>query len=126
MAEKKSPKEKFLFGCLGLILIVVLIVAYLIYYFSFSMNHLPEGELIKKENSPNNTYTIELYRANGGATTSYTLRGEVINNKNKESKNIYWAYDEEKDTVSWKNNHTVTINGHTLDVEKDKYDFRRE
>nr|WP_308813454.1 DUF5412 family protein [Priestia megaterium] len=69
---------------------------------------------------------MKLYRDNGGATTSYTLRGEVINNKNKESKNIYWAYDEEKDTVSWKNNRTVTINGHTLDVEKDKYDFRRE
>jgi hypothetical protein len=77
-------------------------------------------------NSPNNTYKVELYRANGGATTSYTLRGEVSNNKNKESKNIYWGYDEEKDTVSWENNRTVTINGHTLDVEKDKYDFRRE
>lgn len=70
-------------------------------------------------NSPNNKYKIELYRANGGATSSYTLRGEVSNNKNKESKNIYWGYDEEKDTVSWENNRTV-------DVEKDKYDFRRE
>ncbi|NGY69778.1 DUF5412 domain-containing protein [Bacillus megaterium] len=37
-------------------------------------------------NSPNNTYKVVLYRANGGATTSYTLRGEVSNNKNKESK----------------------------------------
>ncbi|MGG0509425.1 DUF5412 domain-containing protein [Priestia megaterium] len=126
MAERKSPKKNFLFGCLGVVLIVILIGAYLIYHFFFSMNNLPEGELIKKETSPNNTYTVELYRANGGATTSYTLRGEVINNKNKESKNIYWGYDEDKATVSWKNDRTVTINGHTLDVEKDKYDFRRE
>ncbi|MES9775232.1 DUF5412 family protein, partial [Priestia megaterium] len=50
-------------------------------------------------NSPNNTYKVEIYRANGGANTSYTLRGEVSNNKNKESKNIYSGYDEEKDTV---------------------------
>ncbi|MGE1113560.1 DUF5412 family protein [Priestia megaterium] len=33
-------------------------------------------------NSPNNTYKVELYRANDGATMSYTLRGEVGNNKN--------------------------------------------
>ncbi|MDO6851894.1 DUF5412 family protein [Priestia megaterium] len=111
---------------MGVVLIVIFVGAYLIYYFSFSMNNLPEGELIKKENSPNNTYTVKLYRANGVATTSYTLRGEVFNNKNKESKNIYWGYDEEKDTVTWKNDRTVTINNHALDVEKDKYDFRRE
>ncbi|MBV6738334.1 DUF5412 family protein [Priestia megaterium] len=34
--------------------------------------------------------------------------------------------DKEKATVSWKDDHTVTINGHALDVEKDQYDFRRE
>ncbi|PGQ86040.1 hypothetical protein COC52_26980 [Priestia megaterium] len=126
MADVKSPKKKFLSGCLGVILIIILIGSYLIYHFFFSMNNLPEGKLIKKENSPDNTYTVELYRADSGATSSYSLRGEVINNKDNESKNIYWGYDEEKATVSWKNNHTVIINGHTLDVEKDKYDFRRE
>ncbi|MEB2277321.1 DUF5412 domain-containing protein [Bacillus sp. ILBB4] len=53
-------------------------------------------------NSPNNTYKVELYRANGGATTSYTLRGEVSNNKNKESKNIYWRYDMTKKKIQYR------------------------
>lgn len=119
-------KKKLLTGCLGIIIIVLLLVSYFVYHFFYSMNNLPEGQLIKKSHSPNHTYTLNLYRADSGATSRYSIRGELIDNGNENTKNIYWGYDERQAKVSWKNNHVVNINGHILDVEKDKYDFRRE
>ena len=54
-------------------LAVILLVAYGVYYFAFSMsiNRLPEGEFITEAESPNGEYTIKAYLTNGGATTSY-------------------------------------------------------
>lgn len=91
------------------------------------MNRLPTGDFLTEESSPDGKYTLKAYLSDGGATTSYAIRGELVfNDGKKKKKNIYWNYREETVDISWINNSTVVINGHELEVSKDKYDFRRE
>ncbi|GIM46373.1 hypothetical protein DNHGIG_19220 [Collibacillus ludicampi] len=87
---------------------------------------MPEGEFFKQAISPNKTYTINFYKINGGATTDFSIRGELLNNKTQEKKNIYWEYGTDHVKASWIDDHTVVINSHKLDVRKDTYDWRRE
>lgn len=90
------------------------------------MGRLPKGSLISEVQSPNGTYAIKAYITNGGATTSYAIRGELIyNNIKKKPKNIYWNYREDKAIIEWVDDDTVIINGHELDVPNEKFDFRR-
>nr|WP_246362822.1 DUF5412 domain-containing protein [Paenibacillus alba] len=110
---------------LATICVIVLLIGYSIYYFFFSLGHLPRGELVKILESPEKSYTVNLYLVNGGATTDFAIRGELVNNRSASSKNIYWAYQESSSELSWVNDHTVIINGHELNVKKDKYDWRR-
>ena len=77
--------------------------------------------------SPGGTYTLKSYLANGGATTSCAIRGELnFNIENKKPKNIYWEYRVENVAVEWLDDYTVMINGIELDVPDDRYDFSRE
>lgn len=88
---------------------------------------MPEGEFLTENISPNGKYTLKAYVTNGGATTSYSVRGELVfNEKKNKTKNIYWDYREERAEIAWRDNQTVVINGHELDVRKDKYDYRRQ
>lgn len=99
---------------------------YGVYWAFFDMGRLPKGNLISEVQSPNGTYTIKAYITNGGATTSYAIRGELIyNNIRKKPKNIYWNYREDKAIIEWVDEDTVIINGHELDVPNQKFDFRR-
>lgn len=108
-------------------LLFVALVGYGVYWAFFDMNRLPEGEFLTEEISPNGEYTLKAYVTNGGATSSYSVRGELVfNEKKNKTKNIYWDYREERAEIAWRDNHTVVINGHELDVRKDKYDYRRQ
>lgn len=110
-------------------LAVILLVAYGIYYFGYSMsiNRLPEGEFITESKSPDGEYTIKAYLTNGGATTSYGIRGELnFNNSNKNPKNIYWDYRIEKAVIEWLDDDIVIINGIELKIPYEKFDWRRE
>ena len=105
-------------------LIIIGILGYGVYWAFFDMNRLPTGEYLKEQTSPDGAYTLKAYRTNGGATTSYSIRGELIMNNNNKTKNIYWNYREENAEIIWTDNDTVVINGHTLNVPNDKFDFR--
>ena len=108
-------------------LLIVGLVGYGVYWAFFDMNRLPTGEYLIEETSPNGKYTLKAYVTNGGATTSYSVRGELVfNDKDNKTKNIYWNYREESANISWTDNNTVIINGHTLDVTREKFDFRRQ
>lgn len=120
----KTKRNTFL-GCLAVLFILLIIIIYLIYHFMFSMSNLPEGEYLSGFESPDKTYTIEIYRSDGGATTSYAIRGELVNNRTDKRKNIYWEYKVNNVSVEWKDNYTVEINGIELDVRKDTYDWRK-
>lgn len=89
-----------------------------------SLKYLPKGEFLHSHDSPDKQYTVNIYLANGGATVDYAIRGELVDNNTGKAKNIYWNYHEDEAKVSWKDNDTVVINKHVLDVPDDTYDFR--
>lgn len=102
-------------------------IVYGVYWAFFDMNRLPKGEYLTEKASPDGRYTLKAYRTNGGATTSYSVRGELIfNESNEETKNIYWNEREDTANITWTDNETVEINGHSLDVPDDKFDFRHQ
>jgi hypothetical protein len=88
------------------------------------MNNLPEGDYLSSYDSPSKDYSINIYLCNGGATTDFSIRGELVI-KNESKKNIYWSYHEQEANVEWIDDDTVIINGRTLNVLEDIYDFRR-
>lgn len=127
---KKSKKEALrrlliagsIFG-----LLFIGIIGYGIYWAFFDMERLPTREYLTEETSPDGSYTLKAYLTNGGATTSYAVRGELVfNNRNSKTKNIYWNYREETAEIKWLDDSTVVINGHKLSVPKEKFDFRRQ
>ena len=109
---------------LASISVVIAIVIGIFYYrFFVSMVTLPKGELICTSESPSGEYIVNMYLTNGGATTDYAVRGELVEGSKK--KNIYWQYHEDSADVSWIGEHEVNINGVVLDVRHDVYDYRK-
>ncbi|WP_235988927.1 DUF5412 family protein [Aquibacillus kalidii] len=74
-------------------------------------------ELIKTSHSPDENYTIEFYLTNGGATTAFGVIGKLDGPLWFE-KAIYDDYRMQYAEVEWINNHTVSINGHVLDLKR--------
>ena len=104
----------------------IIVVLLIIYYFFFSTANLPTGKLMGEVISPTGEYTVKTYLTNGGATTAYAVRGEVVKHKKwDKKKNIYWQYKEEQTEIRWVDEHTVSLNGVELDVRKDVYDWRK-
>ena len=127
----KGEKKKFYRNFLKLMMIwgllFIALIGYGVYSFFFDMNSLPTGEYLIEETSPDGKYTLKAYVTNGGATTSYAVRGELIfNESNKKTKNIYWNNREDTATITWTDDDTVEINGHLLDVPNDTFDFRHQ
>ncbi|WP_352926989.1 DUF5412 domain-containing protein [Peribacillus simplex] len=108
-------------------LLIIGLLGYGIYWAFFDMNRLPKGDLISTVTSPDETYTLKAYVSSGGATTDFSVLGEMNFNKEKRKpKNIYWNYHEEKANIKMVDNDTVIINGHQLEVPSETYDFRRD
>jgi len=129
VVEKKKKKlYKKIFKVFIIVgLLFTALIGYGVYWLFFDMKRLPTGEYLTEETSPDGTYTLKAYVTNGGATVSYSVRGELVfNEKENKTKNIYWNYREETATITWIDNNTVVINGHSLDVPHDKFDFRNE
>ena len=125
--NKEKKRNKVIKISLVVLMLFIGIIGYGVYWAFFDMNRLPTGDYLTEETSPDGTYTLKAYLANGGATTSYSIRGELVfNNRNGKTKNIYWNYREETANIEWKDNDTVVINGHTLNVPKEKFDFRNQ
>lgn len=126
--NERSNVYKRIFLTIGAIgLLVVGLIGYVVYWAFFDLNRLPTGEYITEATSPDGKYTLVAYVTNGGATTSYAVRGELIfNQEGGKAKNIYWNYKEESADIKWLDHDTVTINGHSLDVPRDKFDYRNQ
>lgn len=124
--QKKSWKRILEISLIFSLLIVALI-GYGVYWAFFDMSRLPTGDYLTEETSPDGTYTIKAYLTNGGATTPFAVRGELVfNNEDNKPKNIYWNAGEETADIVWVDRDTVVINGHLLDVPNNKFDFRNQ
>ena len=91
---------------------------------SADINNLPQGELIDTVYSPDETYAINTYLVNGGATVDFSVRCEVVEKSSDESRNIYWEYKCDTADIEWIDDTTVKINGKELNVLTDSYDWR--
>ncbi|MBE5090960.1 DUF5412 domain-containing protein [Bacillus thuringiensis] len=122
--EIKKTKQKVLI----ILFCIAGLFVYGVYWAFFSMDRLPTGEKIAEKQSPDGTYTFKAYVTNGGATTSFAVRGELVFNHREyfKTKNVYWNYREDTAKIVWKDNDTIIINGHMLHVPEDTYDFRNE
>ncbi|PID16258.1 hypothetical protein CSV62_15775 [Sporosarcina sp. P35] len=108
-------------------LLLTAFIGYGVYWAFYDMSRLPTGEYVTEETSPDGKYTVKVYVTNGGATVPYAIRGELVfNQENNKTKNIYWNYKEDTVIITWTDNDTVVINGHTLNVPKDKFNFRQQ
>jgi len=122
--ERKKVYRKVLIVLSVWFLFIVSIIGYGVYWLFFDWSRFKQ-EVIAESTSPNGTYTVNAYVSDGGATTSYTVLGELMFNKeNKKPKKIYWQYRENEAHISWIDDDTVKINGVTLDVLNDTYDYR--
>lgn len=123
--NKKKNTNKILKVFLVVGLLFISTIGYGVYWLFFDMNRLPTGKYLTEETSPDGTYILKAYLVNGGATTSLSIRGELVfNNRNGKTKNIYWNYREDSADIEWIDDDTVLINGHRLNVPKEKFDFR--
>ena len=102
--------------------LIILILFFIYWRFFVSMDCLPKGELIFVSEAVNGN-KINIYLCNGGATTSYAIRGELVTEDY--IKNIYWQYNETRSEVYWISNEYVCINGIVLNIYTDVYDYRR-
>lgn len=83
-------------------------------------------EKILTSTSPDNTYTLEAYKVNGGATTDYSIKVyRLSDNILSGKKLIYNKYHDYDAEIKWISNDIVSINDVVLDLSKDeKYDWR--
>lgn len=84
-----------------------------------------DEELITTSTSPDKTYTVEVYKVNGGATTDYSIRAYIVNDGRKDL--IYDKYHDYEADIKWVDNSTIIINEIKLDLSKgETYDWRNE
>jgi len=89
---------------------------------STGIDYLPQGDFVAAYDSPSGAaYTLNIYLFDGGATTDFFIRGELVTNQDKSKKNIYWCSGEEDAVVVWHGDEAVTINKRTLRVPEDQY-----
>lgn len=110
---------------LSLLCFFALVISVVYYCFFVSMSFLPKGVLIGSYGNDKATCEVKVYECSSGATVDDAIRGEVVFASGKK-RTIYWSYHESTADVTWVDSETVNINGHVLNVYKDKYDWRRE
>lgn len=103
--------------------VVIMFLVFLLTACSFTS--IPKGKFLEKYESPSKKYYLNIYIVMRNATAGNSIRGELVNIKKNNKKTIYWSYHESEAEVVWEDDHTVKINGRTLDVRKDVYDFRQ-
>ncbi len=94
-------------------------------FYLFSGCSFVQEDLLLTTTSPNNTYTVEAYKANGGATVDFSIKVYLIDNKNKLL--IYNKYHDYDADIKWIDNDIISINAITLDLSKgETYDWRKD
>lgn len=87
--KRKNGKLSILRKMLIVLCTIVIIIGILIYLAFYDMGRLGKGTLISEVTSPYQTYTLKAYLVNGGATVSYSIRGELNYNESKKTLKTY-------------------------------------
>lgn len=87
-----------------------------IFLFGVAVNTFAR-EPLETAQSPDSKIIIDFYTLNGGAATSISVTG-ILNGPLWLKKRIYYQDPMHKVDVEWTNNHIVTINNHTLNLNK--------
>lgn len=122
--EEYDMKKQAITIIVGILCVVLLVIV--VFFFAnrtHGLQSIKKGELISATDSPNGSYTMNLYLQNGGATTAYGVLGELICNTDGAQKNIYYEYRTNSTNCKWIDEYTVIINGQKLDVRYDTYDW---
>lgn len=122
----KDRRIRSITAALALVVMLFNLVFFCIDSFFYNINNLPEGKFLFSSMSPGGQYTLKLYLVDGGQTLGKGIRGELVDIETKKSKNVYWVAGEEHAMVGWASDEVVSVNGHTVDVSKYVYDWRRE
>lgn len=88
-----------------------------------TIDGVPVGDLVYKEDSPDGAFTVKFYRSSGGATTGFAMLGVIKRKETGEQARIFWEYPCETVTVDWDVSH-IFINDIKLKKMMDVYDFR--
>ncbi len=94
--------------------------------FFYDINDVPPGKFLFSSMSPGGKYTLKLYLVDAGQTLGKGIRGELVDIDTGDAKNVYWVVGEDNALVGWASDTVVSVNGHTVDVSKYVYDWRRE
>ncbi|MCP3029902.1 DUF5412 domain-containing protein [Halobacillus sp. A1] len=92
-------------GCLSVLLILPALIP-------FSMAE----QLIESSHSPDNKYEVNVYLMNGGAATSFSVKGEW-EGPLWFKKTVYFNDRVGHADVEWEDEHTITINNRTLNLQ---------
>lgn len=104
---------------------VLIFILVLLLFWCVSNKPLPEGKLILSSLSPNSMYQVNAYLCDGGATVDQSIRAEVVIVSTGKTRNIYWQYHAYDAEINWISDELVSINGITLNVLEDMYDYRK-
>lgn len=122
--QRKKVYKQTLLVLLIWILFFASIIGYGIYWLFFDWSRFKQ-DLIAESTSPQGTYTVKAYVSDAGATISYAVLGELVfNHEKRKSKKIYWQYRVSEAYIKWSDDDTVSINGVTLNVPDETYDYR--
>ena len=117
----RMTRVKKIAVALGLLLAVG---GYLYWNLFHNIQRIKWQEILSETTSPNGRYTVTAYLTNGGATTAFGVLAGVEDHKRGRERKFYWQYRCEEAEMEWLSDSVLRINGITLDVDKDTFDYR--
>lgn len=121
-SERKSKGT--LIKVFAVLLILLTLGGYLYWNLFHNIQRIKWQEILSETTSPNGRYTVTAYLTNGGATTAFGVLAGVEDHKRGRERKFYWQYRCKEAEMEWLSDSVLRINGITLDVDKDTFDYR--
>lgn len=94
--------------------------------FFFSMNDLPSGSLQYSVSSPNNKFSVSVYKVENNLGTAVRVEAVKTDRKKYKARNIFWQTDITDVTLQWIDGDVIIINEVPINIaDGGYYDCRR-
>ena len=94
--------------------------------FFFSMNDLPSGSLQYSVSSPNNKFSVSVYKVKNNLGTAVRVEAVKTDRKKYKARNIFWQTDITDVTLQWIDGDVIVINEVPINIaDGGYYDCRR-